>query len=63
MYFAWIHALFALILLTHKYMILFCIGVGYLWHCVDGLFCLVLSYVLDNTPMESIKRSVVRRVV
>ena len=38
-YFAWIHASFAFILLTHKkIMILFCVGVGYLSHCVDGSF-------------------------
>ena len=32
-YFGWIHALFTFILLTHKIMILFCIGVGYLALC------------------------------
>ena len=37
-YFAWIHALFALILLKHKIMILFRIGVGYLSRCVDVSF-------------------------
>ena len=38
MYFGWIHALFSFILLTHKIMILFCISVGYLSHCVDVSF-------------------------
>ena len=37
-FFAWIHALFTLILLTHKIMIMFSICVGYLWHCGDGSF-------------------------
>ena len=38
----WIHALFSFILLTHKIMILFCFGVGYLSHCVDVLFLFVI---------------------
>ena len=37
-YFGWIHALFTFILFTHKIMILFCIGVGYLSHWVDVSF-------------------------
>ena len=37
-YFAWIHALFTFILLTHKIMIILFIRVGYIWHCVDGSF-------------------------
>ena len=41
-YFAWIHALFAFILLMHKFMILFCIGVGYLSHCADISFWFVI---------------------
>ena len=36
--FAGIQSLFAFILLTHKIMIMFCIGAGYIGHCVDGLF-------------------------
>ena len=40
-YFAWIHALFTLILLTHNIMITFYISVEYLWHCVDGGFSLL----------------------
>ena len=35
-YFAGIQSLFAFISLTHKIMILFCIGAGYIGHCVDG---------------------------
>ena len=35
-YFAGIQSLFAFILLTHKIMILFCIGAGYIGHCVAG---------------------------
>ena len=40
MYFAWIHALFTLILLTHNIMIMFHrpTSVEYLWHCADGSF-------------------------
>ena len=38
-YFAWIHALFTFILLTHNIMIICSILVwGYLWHCVDGSY-------------------------
>ena len=37
-YFAGIQSLFAFFSLTHKIMILFCIGVGYIAHCVDGSF-------------------------
>ena len=40
-YFAGIQSLFAFILLTHKIMILFCIGAGYVGHCVDGSFYFV----------------------
>ena len=38
MYFAGIHSLFAFILLTNKIMIMFCIGAGYIGHCLDGSF-------------------------
>ena len=41
--FSGIHALFAFILLTHKIMIMFCIGVGYRGHSVDGSFYFVSS--------------------
>ena len=37
-YFAWIHALFTFILLTHNIMLMFYTSVGYLWRCVDGSF-------------------------
>ena len=40
-YFAGIQSFFAFILLTHKIMILFCIGAGYIGHCVDGSFYFV----------------------
>ena len=40
-YFARIQSLFAFISLTHKIMILFCIGAGYIAHCVDGSFYFV----------------------
>ena len=36
--FAGIHSLFAFILLTNKIMIMFCIGAGYIGHCLDGSF-------------------------
>ena len=41
-YFAGIHSLFAFILLTHKIMIMFCIGAGYIGHCVGGSFYVVI---------------------
>ena len=37
-YFAGIHSLFALILLTYKIMTMFCIGAGYIGNCVDVSF-------------------------
>ena len=37
-YFAGIHSLFALILLTYKIMTMFCIGAGYIGHCVTARF-------------------------
>ena len=37
-YFAGMQSLFAFISLIHKIMILFCIGAGYIAHCVDGSF-------------------------
>ena len=37
-YFAGMHILFAFILLTNKIMIMFCIGAGYIGHCLDGSF-------------------------
>ena len=37
-YFAGIQSLFAFISLIHKIMILFCIGAGYIAHCVGGSF-------------------------
>ena len=40
-YFAGIQSLFAFISLIHKIMILFCIGAGYIAHCVDGSFYFV----------------------
>ena len=40
-YFAGIQSLFAFISLTHKIMNLFCIGAGYIGHCVDGSFYFV----------------------
>ena len=40
-YFAGIQSLFAFISLTHKIMILFCIGAGYIARCVDGSFYFV----------------------
>ena len=42
-YFAGIQSLFAFISLTHKIMILFCIGAGYIAHSVDGSFILLPS--------------------
>ena len=36
-YFAEIQSLFAFILLTHKIMILICIGAGYIGHCVESV--------------------------
>ena len=36
-----IQSLFAFISLIHKNMILFCIGAGYIAHCVDGSFYFV----------------------
>ena len=39
-YFAVIQSLFAFILLTQKIMI-FCIGAGFIGHCVDGSFYFV----------------------
>ena len=47
-YFAGIKYLFAFILLTHKIMILFCIGAGYIAHCVDGSFYLLPSKKRKN---------------
>ena len=47
-YFAGIQSLFAFILLTHKIMILFCIGAGYIGHCVDGSFYLVTIQKREN---------------
>ena len=41
-FFAGIHSLFAFFLLTHKIMIMFCIGVGYIVHCVGGSFYFVI---------------------
>ena len=40
-YFVGIQSLFAFILLTHKIVILFCIGAGYIGHCVAGSFYFV----------------------
>ena len=40
-YFAGIQSLFAFISLIHKIMILFCIGAGYIAHCVDSSFYFV----------------------
>ena len=37
-YFAGIHSLSAFILLPNKIMIMFCIGAGYIEHCLDGSF-------------------------
>ena len=37
-HFAGIHSRFALILLPNKIMIMFCIGAGYIEHCLDGSF-------------------------
>ena len=37
-FFAGIHSLFAFILLTNKIMIMFCIGAGYIGHCLDSSF-------------------------
>ena len=37
-YFAWIHALFTFILLTHNIMIMYYTKEECLWHCVDGSF-------------------------
>ena len=39
---AGIHALFAFNSFTHKIMIMFCIGAGYIGHCVDGSFYFVI---------------------
>ena len=40
-YFAGILSLFAFILHTQKIMIMFCVGAGYIGHCVDGSFYFV----------------------
>ena len=40
-YFAGIQSLFAFISRMHNIMILFCIGAGYIAHCVDGSFYFV----------------------
>ena len=48
MYFAGIQSLFAFILLTHKITILFCIGAGYIRHCVDGSFYFFTIQKMDN---------------
>ena len=43
MHFACIHSLiFAFMLLAYKIMIMFCIGAGYIGHCVDGSFYFVI---------------------
>ena len=47
-YFAGIQSLFAFISLTHKIMILFCIGAGTIGHCVDGSFYFVTVKKREN---------------
>ena len=47
-YFAGIQSLFAFISLIHKIMILFCIGVGYIGHCVGGSFYFVTIKKREN---------------
>ena len=44
-YFADIRSLFAFILL----MIMFCIGAGYTWHCLDGLF---YFFIIQNNGKQ-----------
>ena len=47
-YFAGIHSLFAFNLLTNKIMIMFCIGAGYIGHCLDGSFYFLSSKKSEN---------------
>ena len=50
--FARIHSMFALILLTYKIMIMFCIGVGYIGRCVDGSFYFFIIQKMENEFRE-----------
>ena len=54
-YFADIRSLFAFILLTYRIMIIFCVGVGYIWHCLDGSF---YFFIIQNNGKQ-IKRTLV----
>ena len=54
-YFAGIKYLFAFILLTHKIMILFCIGAGYIAHCVDGSFYFVTIKKTKKSMVECVQ--------